>query len=231
MKKTTTKQEKTKKTKSVASPKKVGKTLALKAEKKVRKPVKKAVKGSSRPAVKKAKKVVSKVKTVNPASVKSSIKSKIKVKAVKSEKPGKMIKQIKTQQGKKSVKFSKSELIRLKEELQIERTRVIGELDNLDDITHTNGNDDIIEVHAYSIHMAENASDIEAVNTALGLRKILIERLNQINDALERLNEGNYGICLRCGCAINMERLLAKPQAILCVNCRRMLEAEKRSVM
>ena len=131
----------------------------------------------------------------------------------------------------KKSKIKKSELTQLKEELLKERNRLIKEVDNLDNITHTNGTDEIIEVRAYSIHMAENASEIEAVNTALGLRKILVERLDQINDALARIEEGNYGICVRCGCAINMERLLAKPQAVVCVDCRRREEAEKRGMM
>jgi DnaK suppressor protein len=230
MKKTTSKQEKMKKGKSVASPKKAGKNSTPQAEKKVPKPVKKTMKRISSLAAETSK-TPARVKTVKPAGVKPSAGSKTKVKVVKSEKTNKLIKEIKTQPVKKSVKFSQSELTHLKEDLSAEKTRVIKELDNLDDITHTNGDDDVTEVHAYSIHMAENASDIEAVNTALGLRKILIERLNQINDAMERLNEGNYGICLRCSCAISMERLLAKPQATLCVDCRRIEEAEKRGVI
>jgi len=131
----------------------------------------------------------------------------------------------------KKSKLKKNELTQLKEELLNERNRLIKEIDTLDNITHTNGTEEIIEVRAYSIHMAENASEIEAVNTALGLRKILIERLDQINDALARIEEGNYGICVRCSCIINMERLLATPQAVLCVNCRRQEEAEKRGMM
>jgi len=131
----------------------------------------------------------------------------------------------------KKSKFKKNELVQLKEGLLNERNRLIKEIDNLDNITHTNSTDEIIEVHAYSIHMAENASEIEAVNTALGLRKIIVERLDQINEALARIEEGNYGICMRCGCAINMERLIAKPQAVVCVDCRRLEEAEKRGMM
>mgnify|MGYP006285364689 FL=1 len=110
-----------------------------------------------------------------------------------------------------------------------EREKLIKEIDNLDDITHTNGIDELIEVHAYSIHMAENASDTQAVNTALGLRSILVERLNSVENSLERLDQGNYGLCNRCGDSIGMERLLAKPYALFCVDCRRKVEAEKRA--
>ena len=164
------------------------------------------MKASSRPTVKKAKKVVSKIKTTKGTRAKPSTQSKTKVKSSKPDKNRKMIKQIKMHQGKKINKLSKSELTRLKNELMEERTRVIRELDNLDDITHTNGDDDIVEVHAYSIHMAENASDIEAVNTALGLRKILVERLDQINNALERLNELQVEKCC-LGCIQSEEEI------------------------
>lgn len=128
-------------------------------------------------------------------------------------------------------RFRKAEITKLKDELLSERDQLVKEIENLDNITHTNGEDVIVENRAYSIHMAENASENEAINMALGLRKILLERLTGINNALERLEDGNYGICARCGNAIDMERLLATPQAVFCVQCRRQVEAERRGSM
>lgn len=128
-------------------------------------------------------------------------------------------------------RFRKAELTKLKVELLGERNQLVKEIENLDNITHTNGEDVMVENRAYSIHMAENASENEAINMALGLRKILLERLTGINHALERLEDGNYGICARCGCAIDMERLIATPQAVLCVQCRRQVEAERRGTL
>ncbi|MBN1901692.1 TraR/DksA C4-type zinc finger protein [Candidatus Sumerlaeota bacterium] len=229
MKKTTVKKGNPQKGKIAASPRKTSKAAKDKVSKKIAQPVKKATKKASVITVK-ASKTPSRKKDVKSSRVKIPAKSKTRIKSVKPDSE-KLIKEIKSHQSKKSLKFSKSELNHLQEELTAEKNRLIKELESLDDITHTNGSDDTSEVRAYSIHMAENASEIEAVNTALGLRKIIAERLSQINEALERLSEGNYGICQRCGNAINMERLLAKPQAVFCVDCRRIVEAEKRGVI
>jgi len=237
--------------KSISAPdskKKTGKTKARKETKTAGKRVSKATTkttakkaGKKKSITSKAKATIAKVKKAKPVKAKTSKVKSAKQKttntlAKKAAEKRKTTKKIKSHAKtvvlkKKKTKLKKSEISRLQAELITEKTRVLNELNNLDDITHTNGDNDIFEVRAYSIHMAENASDIEAVNTALGLRKILLERLVQINDALDRLEQGNYGICLRCSRAINMERLLAKPQAVLCVECRRILEAEKRGIM
>ena len=42
--------------------------------------------------------------------------------------------------------------------------------------------------------------------------------------ALERLDEGHYGWCERCGNAIPVERLAAFPSATLCVSCKQLEE-------
>jgi DnaK suppressor protein len=37
--------------------------------------------------------------------------------------------------------------------------------------------------------------------------------------ALEKLDEGTYGLCDRCGASIPVERLDARPWSVLCVRC------------
>lgn len=44
-------------------------------------------------------------------------------------------------------------------------------------------------------------------------------RLNQIDEALERMDEGTYGECVECGEQINPARLEARPLSIRCVDC------------
>ena len=53
-----------------------------------------------------------------------------------------------------------------------------------------------------------------------------IARLREVEDALDRLEEGTYGICEDCGAAIKLERLKALPCTTHCVRCR-----EKREQM
>ena len=40
-----------------------------------------------------------------------------------------------------------------------------------------------------------------------------------VDAALERLHRGTYGVCLRCGQAIGVDRLRARPTAEFCIRC------------
>ena len=44
-------------------------------------------------------------------------------------------------------------------------------------------------------------------------------QLAEINEALERLRRGSYGICESCGCRIPDERLRAQPATRTCFEC------------
>jgi DnaK suppressor protein len=55
------------------------------------------------------------------------------------------------------------------------------------------------------------------------------ETLNKINDALVRLEQGDYGNCFECGEEIAEKRLRALPFAVRCKDCEEAREvAEKR---
>jgi DnaK suppressor protein len=55
------------------------------------------------------------------------------------------------------------------------------------------------------------------------------ETLNKINDALVRLDQGNYGNCFDCGEEIAEKRLRALPFAVRCKDCEEAREnAEQR---
>jgi DnaK suppressor protein len=55
------------------------------------------------------------------------------------------------------------------------------------------------------------------------------ETLNKINDALSRLEQGNYGNCFECGEEIAEKRLRALPFAVRCKDCEQTREnAEQR---
>lgn len=53
-----------------------------------------------------------------------------------------------------------------------------------------------------------------------------IKELNEIEDALKRIEKGNYGICEMCDESIAIGRLRAKPFAKFCTPCREIYEAE-----
>lgn len=66
--------------------------------------------------------------------------------------------------------------------------------------------------------------DVARLSTDIETKENLIERaeerLRHIDQALGRLARGNYGTCAECGEAIPVERLIAVPFAIYCVDCQ-----------
>ena len=50
------------------------------------------------------------------------------------------------------------------------------------------------------------------------------EKLRNIDDALIRIQEGEYGICEECGCDIPLGRLKVMPFAHYCVKCKEDIE-------
>jgi DnaK suppressor protein len=60
----------------------------------------------------------------------------------------------------------------------------------------------------------------QEISLANGIR----DRVTQVERALERLDDGHYGYCERCGNPIPAGRLAAFPSATLCVACKQLEE-------
>jgi len=45
------------------------------------------------------------------------------------------------------------------------------------------------------------------------------DKLKKINIALERVNDDDFGICIRCGKPIPIQRLVIMPESSMCVRC------------
>jgi len=58
----------------------------------------------------------------------------------------------------------------------------------------------------------------------ISLANGILERINQVERALERVAAGNYGSCEKCGNPIPVERLAAFPAATLCIPCKQLEE-------
>ncbi len=54
----------------------------------------------------------------------------------------------------------------------------------------------------------------------IGLVETLKGQLADVERALERIAEGEYGVCANCGNPIPPERLEARPESTLCVACK-----------
>ncbi len=53
--------------------------------------------------------------------------------------------------------------------------------------------------------------------------------LSKIDEAIVRIEEGEYGICEECGCDINVKRLEARPVTTLCIDCKTLQEKKEKS--
>lgn len=53
--------------------------------------------------------------------------------------------------------------------------------------------------------------------------------IRKIKEALAHIDEGDYGICVECGNEISERRLMARPVASHCIDCKTELEQLERS--
>jgi DnaK suppressor protein len=52
--------------------------------------------------------------------------------------------------------------------------------------------------------------------------------LKKIEGAIERIDQGTFGICDKCGEEINIKRLEARPVTNMCIECKTQQEEEER---
>lgn len=62
-------------------------------------------------------------------------------------------------------------------------------------------------------------SEVEDYDTNVDIENNLSKDLRATNAALKRIEEGNYGVCLKCGKDIEPKRLEAYFAASVCLNC------------
>ena len=66
-------------------------------------------------------------------------------------------------------------------------------------------------------------------DTGLAVADIHREELTRIEEALQKLENGSYGICEDCGEWIDQARLRVKPYAACCLNCQHLREGPARA--
>jgi RNA polymerase-binding protein DksA len=182
--------------------------------KKTRKSVKKAKKTAAKKISKKASKKAKKAKKAMGAS-QPEPKATVK-KAVKKAK-----KKIKDRKLKSPLTKKQLEMFR---EMLLEKRRDL--LGDMSGIEHTalgadrgNGASDLMPTHP-----ADLGSDNYEQEFTLGLLASERTLLKEIHEALERIDEGIYGICLGTAKPIGLPRLKARPWAKYCIDYARMVE-------
>ena len=66
-------------------------------------------------------------------------------------------------------------------------------------------------------------------STALDLASRQTQLIEEINEALQRIEDGTYGQCVRCGKPLDEERLKAMPTAKYDAECQAAIEAAQQT--
>jgi len=66
-------------------------------------------------------------------------------------------------------------------------------------------------------------------NFMLRIRDRERKLIGKIRQALQRIEDGSFGICESCGDEISEERLKARPVTTLCIECKTKQEAEEKA--
>src|SRR5262245_57755487 len=61
-------------------------------------------------------------------------------------------------------------------------------------------------------------------------RELLVDRINRLIGALDRVRDGEYGTCVECGEPIAPARLRVMPEVATCVRCQDRLERTSRQL-
>jgi DnaK suppressor protein len=109
----------------------------------------------------------------------------------------------------------------LRKKLEDERARLREEIEQLNHIREQ-GID-------YGKDVADDAAEAFDATMNLALRESLEETLWHVEEALQRFEDGTYGICQNCGRTIELDRLKILPHAPLCAQCARRREKEGKA--
>ena len=106
---------------------------------------------------------------------------------------------------------------KLRKYLKSEQERLTGELEQLQ--TSASTSEERREGSPFG-KREEEATETLELEKRLALENRIRQELSGIEHALQKFDEGTYGLCDSCGQPIDPARLEALPQASLCMNCK-----------
>ena len=118
-------------------------------------------------------------------------------------------------------KLTKKELTDFKKLLFKKKEELNDEIKHISDDTLKKSQKDASgDISGYTYHMADVATDNYDREFSLGLASKDRKSLYELEDALKRIEDGTFGVCLDCKCLISKTRLKVVPQARLCIKCQ-----------
>jgi len=129
-------------------------------------------------------------------------------------------------------KLTKKQLQYFKDKLLSEKQKVLEEMDELQQSNLKQSiSDSAGENSRYSYHLGDVASLSYGREFSMGLAERQQKYLEQIDEALQRIEDGTYGICKVTGEPIAVERLEEVPVAKYSVKGKEILERRRRQGM
>jgi DnaK suppressor protein len=116
--------------------------------------------------------------------------------------------------------MDKKTLLRFKKILLKEREEIIGEVKQIYESSKEMGQDGIQDI-------GDEAANIYNKQILLSLNENERMRLREVDESLDRMENGTYGICEECEGPIGLKRLEVRPVAKYCVPCLTKLEQGK----
>lgn len=120
------------------------------------------------------------------------------------------------------MKFTKASEEKLKKRLLDSRSEIISEVNHNTETTMEMGTDGVQDIGDVSAN-TYNRQILLSLND--GQRTILAD----IDEALDRIKNGEYGICIECEEEIGIKRLEVRPQAKYCIDCKTEIEKEAKT--
>jgi DnaK suppressor protein len=125
----------------------------------------------------------------------------------------------------KTTHLTAKELAHFRQLLLEKRGEIIGDVSSMEnDALKKSRLDAAGDLSSMPIHMADIGTDNYEQEFALGLLDSERKLLHEINDALQRIEDGTYGMCEGTGEPIPAARLEASPWARYCVAYARLIE-------
>jgi RNA polymerase-binding protein DksA len=120
--------------------------------------------------------------------------------------------------------LTKEEIMKIKAELLERRSQILSDLDEIVDVDEVGKTTQKVKFPEYGDKLDENAQEIDDYTTNLATDKVLESTVRDIDSALKRIEEGTYGVCKYCQKPIAKKRMLARPVASACVECKTKLQ-------
>lgn len=120
--------------------------------------------------------------------------------------------------------MEKDKLKKYKDILLGEKKRLEDTMDRFEDEERINQQESIKELSNYDNHPADIGSETFEREKDLGLKDNTFTLLKQVDDALEKIESGSYGVCQKCGNRISEERLEVVPYTSFCEKCKKIEE-------